>query len=79
MATSLITPGPLNLPPGITSLTDRLSLAPLIVAQSSNNRYLDSDHYDWLTLNARLIQEMNQNFALQYEASYQYMDIDERV
>jgi sucrose porin len=27
---------------GITSLTDRLSLAPLIVAQSSNNRYLDS-------------------------------------
>ncbi|STV89134.1 sucrose porin [Klebsiella michiganensis] len=30
-----------------TSLTDRLSFAPLIVAQSSNSRYIDSDHYDW--------------------------------
>ena len=61
---------------GITSLTDRLSFAPLIVAQSSNNRYIDSDHYDWVTLNARIIQQINQNFALQYETSYQYMDID---
>ena len=61
---------------GITSLTDSLSLAPLIVAQSSNNRYIDSDHYDWVTLNARVIQQINQNFALQYETSYQYMDID---
>ena len=61
---------------GITSLTDRLSLAPLIVAQSSNSRYLDGDRYDWVTLNGRVIQELNQNFALQYEASYQYMDID---
>lgn len=63
---------------GITSLTERFSLAPLIVAQSSNNRYLDGDRYDWVTLNARVIQELNQNFALQYEASYQYMDIDPR-
>ena len=53
-----------------------LSFAPLIVAQSSNNRYIDSDHYDWVTLNARIIQQINQNFALQYETSYQYMDID---
>lgn len=57
-------------------LTDRLSFAPLIVAQSSNSRYIDSDHYDWVTLNARIIQQINQNFALQYETSYQYMDID---
>ena len=61
---------------GTTSLTDRLSFAPLIVAQSSNSRYIDSDHYDWVTLNARIIQQINQNFALQYETSYQYMDID---
>ena len=61
---------------GTTSLTDRLSFAPLIVAQSSNSRYIDSDHYDWVTLNARIIQQINQNFALQYESSYQYMDID---
>ena len=61
---------------GTASLTDRLSFAPLIVAQSSNSRYIDSDHYDWVTLNARIIQQINQNFALQYETSYQYMDID---
>ncbi|WP_371338267.1 carbohydrate porin [Klebsiella variicola] len=61
---------------GMTRLRDRLSFAPLLVAQSSNSRYIESDHYDWVTLNSRLIQEINQNFALQYEASYQYMDID---
>jgi len=61
---------------GMTRLSDRLSIAPLLVAQSSNSRYIESDHYDWVTLNSRLIQEINQNFALQYEASYQYMDID---
>ncbi|AIR03235.1 MULTISPECIES: carbohydrate porin [Cedecea] len=61
---------------GITQLSDRMSIAPLLVAQSSNSRYIESDHYDWVTLNSRLIQEVNQNFALQYEASYQYMDID---
>ena len=27
------------------------------------------------TLNMRLIQEINQNFALAYEGSYQYMDL----
>lgn len=61
---------------GMTALTDSLSIAPLIVAQSSNSRYIDADHYNWVTLNARVIQQINQNFALQYESSYQYMDID---
>ncbi|HBW1846822.1 TPA: carbohydrate porin [Klebsiella quasipneumoniae subsp. quasipneumoniae] len=63
---------------GITSLSDKFSWAPLLAAQSSNNRYIDDDHYDWVTFNSRFIQEMNQNFALQYEASYQYLDIDPR-
>ena len=35
----------------------------------------DGDSYQWATLNMRLIQEINQNFALAYEGSYQYMDL----
>lgn len=61
---------------GMTPLNGQISWAPLLVAQSSHNRYLHDDHYLWVTLNSRFIQEINQNFALQYEASYQYMDID---
>ncbi|MFN2964561.1 carbohydrate porin, partial [Escherichia coli] len=44
---------------GVTALTDSLSLAPLIVAQSSKSRYIDADHYNWVTLNARDIQQVN--------------------
>ena len=61
---------------GITPLTDKFSWAPVFMAQTSNNRYITDDRYNWITLNSRFIQEINQNFALQYETSYQYMDID---
>jgi sucrose porin len=46
-----------------------------VLAQSSKDRYVDGDSYQWATLNMRLIQEINQNFALAYEGSYQYMDL----
>jgi sucrose porin len=46
-----------------------------MLAQSSKDRYVDGDSYQWATLNMRLIQEITQNFALAYEGSYQYMDL----
>lgn len=61
---------------GITPLSDKFSWAPLLVAQTSHHRYLKDDSYNWITFNSRFIQEINQNFALQYETSYQYMDIN---
>lgn len=46
-----------------------------MLAQSSKDRYVDGDSYQWATLNLRLIQEVTQNFALAWEGSYQYMDL----
>jgi len=61
---------------GVTPLSDRWSFAPAVLAQSSSDRYAAGDRYRWATLNARLIQEINPSFALAYEGSYQYMDLD---
>lgn len=61
---------------GVTPLNKTWSFAPAVLAQTSSDRYAAGDHYRWATLNARLIQEINQNFALAYEGSYQYMDLD---
>ncbi|MFC3914399.1 carbohydrate porin [Pseudaeromonas sharmana] len=61
---------------GTTALSARWNLAPVLLAQRSEDRYVKGDDYRWLTLNGRLVQEINQNFALAYEASYQYMDLD---
>lgn len=61
---------------GTTKLSDNWSIAPAILAQTSKDRYIDGDKYNWATFNARLVQEINQNFALAYEGSYQYMDLD---
>jgi sucrose porin len=60
---------------GTTPLSENWFIAPAILAQSSKDRYVDGDSYQWATLNMRLIQEINQNFALAYEGSYQYMDL----
>jgi sucrose porin len=60
---------------GTTPLSKNWFIAPAILAQSSKDRYADGDSYQWATLNMRLIQEINQNFALAYEGSYQYMDL----
>ncbi|KQN61805.1 carbohydrate porin [Erwinia sp. Leaf53] len=61
---------------GVTRLNPNWSFAPALLAQSSRDRYAAGDDYRWATLNARFIQEINPNFAMAYEGSYQYMDLD---
>ena len=61
---------------GTVDITPKLHLVPTLLMQSSKDRYVDGDKYNWLTLNARLIQDINRNFALQYEATYQRDDLD---
>ena len=60
---------------GTTPLSENWSVAPAMLAQRSKDRYADGDSYQWATFNLRLIQAINQNFALAYEGSYQYMDL----
>ncbi|KFX20030.1 carbohydrate porin [Pectobacterium betavasculorum] len=63
---------------GTTALNKNWIFAPSILAQTSKDRYINGDSYDWVTFNARLVQEITENFALAYEGSYQYMDLDPR-
>ncbi|PWC20199.1 porin [Brenneria roseae subsp. roseae] len=63
---------------GTTPISKNWSFAPSILAQTSKDRYVSGDSYEWVTFNARLIQEITENFALAYEGSYQYMDLDPR-
>lgn len=60
---------------GITPLGGGWHIAPSLMAQSSKDRYVKGDSYEWITLNSRLIKEVTQNFALAFEGSYQYMDL----
>lgn len=61
---------------GVTSIGGGWSVAPAVLAQSSKDRYVKGDSYEWVTLNTRLIKEVTQNFALAFEGSYQYMDLN---
>ena len=61
---------------GVTPIGGGWSIAPAILAQSSKDRYVKGDSYEWVTLNTRLIKEVTQNFALAFEGSYQYMDLN---
>ncbi|REC95268.1 carbohydrate porin [Kushneria indalinina] len=61
---------------GTTYLSPNWRIAPALLAQTSRDRYADGDRYDWVTLNARLANELSENFEMQYEASYQWMDLD---
>lgn len=61
---------------GTVPLTKDWSLAPSVIAQHSENRYRDGDRYDWVTFNLRASQAITQNFALLYEASYQYSNLN---
>ncbi|SPW30877.1 Sucrose porin precursor [Edwardsiella tarda] len=60
---------------GVTALGHGWHIAPAIIAQNSKNRYVKGDNYTWATVNARLIKEVSQNFALAFEGTYQYMDL----
>ncbi|AMD01287.1 carbohydrate porin [Halomonas chromatireducens] len=61
---------------GTTYVAPNWRFAPVLFGEMSKDRYADGDDYKWLTLNARLVNEITQNFEMQYEASYQYMDLD---
>ena len=60
---------------GITPLGGGWHIAPAVMAQSSKDRYVKGDSYEWATVNMRFIQEITQNFEMQYEGTYQYMDL----
>lgn len=60
---------------GTTYLSENWRFAPAILAETSEDRYINGDEYQWLTFNARLAQEFTANFEMQYEASWQTMDI----
>lgn len=60
---------------GTTYLSENWRLAPSILAETSEDRYIKGDEYQWLTFNARLAQELTANFEMQYEASWQTMDL----
>lgn len=61
---------------GTTYLSENWRLAPAILAETSEDRYIKGDDYQWLTVNARLAHEISANFEMQYEASWQTMDIE---
>lgn len=61
---------------GIVPISKNWELGPSVIAQHSENRYRDGDRYDWATFNLRASQAITQNFALLYEASWQYMDLN---
>lgn len=60
---------------GTTYLSENWRLAPALLAETSEDRYIKGDDYQWLTVNARLAQELTTNFEMQYEASWQAMDL----
>ncbi|WP_016914216.1 MULTISPECIES: carbohydrate porin [Halomonadaceae] len=61
---------------GTTYIAPQWRIAPSILAEVSDDRFADGDSYSWATLNVRLANEITQNFEMQYEGSYQYMDLD---
>ncbi|QTF92004.1 carbohydrate porin [Halomonas sp. BM-2019] len=62
---------------GTTYLAPNWRIAPAILAETSKDRFASGDRFDWATLNVRLANEITQNFEMQYEGSYQYMDLDQ--
>ncbi|PLR31687.1 porin [Chimaeribacter californicus] len=61
---------------GIVPVSKSWELAPSVIAQHSEDRYRDGDRYDWATFNLRASQALTHNFALLYEASWQYMNLN---
>lgn len=61
---------------GTTYLTPSWRIAPSILAESSEDRFVEGDKYQWISLNARIANELTDNFEMQYEASYMNMNLD---
>ncbi len=64
---------------GVTSFADNWRIAPALLAEYSQDRFVDSDEFMWATFNVRVAQELTKNFEMVYEGSYQYMDLDNGV
>jgi sucrose porin len=62
---------------GTTYLAPRWRIAPALLAETSKDRFAAGDSYQWASFNVRLANELTQNFEMQYEGSYQYMDLDQ--
>ncbi|MCG6658105.1 porin [Halomonas campisalis] len=62
---------------GTTYLAPSWRVAPALMAEVSQDRHMKGDEFKWATANVRLANEITQNFEMQYEASYQYMDLDQ--
>jgi sucrose porin len=61
---------------GVTDLNADWKIAPALMAEVSKDRFNKGDDYKWATANVRLVNSINQNFAMTYEGSVQYMDLD---
>ena len=61
---------------GTTYLSDRWRIAPALFGESSQDRYVEGDSYDWVTLNLRLVRELNENVELAFETSYQNVQLE---
>ena len=61
---------------GTTYFAPNWRIAPAILAQSSTDRYVPGDDYQWITLNARIVNEISDNFEMAYEVTWQTMDIE---
>ncbi len=62
---------------GTTYLAPSWRIAPALLAETSKDRLVAGDSYEWASFNVRLANEITQNFEMQYEGSYQYMDLDQ--
>ncbi len=62
---------------GTTYLAPKWRIAPALMAETSEDRFAEGDEYRWATVNARLANELTENFEMQYEATYQWMDLDQ--
>ncbi|KTS76887.1 porin [Pseudomonas oryzihabitans] len=63
---------------GHTRLSPFWRVAPAVIAERGTDRYMPGDHYRYVTTNLRLSNDITRNFEMQYELTFQNMDIDAR-
>ncbi|MCC4117656.1 carbohydrate porin [Aromatoleum toluclasticum] len=61
---------------GVTDLAPNWKISPAVMAEVSKDRFNKGDEYKWASANLRFTNAINKNFAMQYEGSFQYMDLD---
>lgn len=61
---------------GVTEIAPNWDFSPAMMAEYSQDRFNKGDEYKWFSANARFSNAINKNFAMQYEGSYQYMNLD---